>query len=261
MEESHQANLFTPYEDINDIIIMMLEGLKDIFAQQLKGIYLTGSLTYGGFDRSSSDIDFLVVLHNPFHGEQRRHVKNLHDQVAQKHPLWAKRIECSYITADMLQNINPPSQPRPYVNGGQMWEPDPCYGNEWLINLYALYACGIALYGPKPEQLIGPVDINLVRKASLKDLHEEWKPKLHDPSVLADSHHQAYAILTLCRILHRAKNDNIASKQEAAAWVKKRHAKPWSTLIEKAESWGHGQELDALEDTLDFIRFVIKEAG
>jgi hypothetical protein len=62
--------------------------------------------------------------------------------------------------------------------------------------------------------------------------------------------------LTLCRILHRAKNDTVASKRVASAWVKKTYGKPWSDLIEKAESWQHGQEMDEVDGLLKFIRFA-----
>ncbi len=191
----------TPFFDINDILAILTKNLKNILKDQLIGVYLTGSLTYGDFDLGSSDIDFLVVLNSALSGELREKVKTLHDQIERQYPKWSKRIECSYITEDMLQCIDPPVKLRPYVNGGKMWNPDPPYGNEWLINLYALYECGIALIGPNPKLLIGhPVDVREVRNASKKDLHQEWKLLLKNPEPLQDSHFQAYAILTLCRI-------------------------------------------------------------
>jgi len=257
---SNQINNIMPYQDINEILVMLSSNLKIILDNQLIGVYLTGSLTYGDFDRGSSDIDLLVILHSSLSNKQREQVKNLHNIIAKKYPVWAKRIECSYITEDMLENIEPPINPRPYINGGQMWNPDPPYGNEWLLNLYVLYECGIALIGPDPKTLIHyPISINLVREASKKDFYQEWEPLLKDSSPLKDSHFQAYVILTLCRILHRAKNDEIASKKVASAWVKKIYGKPWSNLIEKAENWQHGQEMNTLEETLDFIRFISNE--
>lgn len=260
MMNSNQTQNITPYQDINDIFTMLSKSLKDILNNQLIGIYLTGSLTYGDFDRGSSDIDFLVILQNRLSDEQRDKIKKLHDKIATKNPLWAKRIECSYITEDMLVNIEPPTNPRPYINGGQMWNPDPPYGNEWLLNLYVLYECGIALVGPDPKILIKhPISIKLVRDASQKDFHQEWEPLLKDSSPLKDSHFQAYVILTLCRILHREKNDTVTSKRVASAWVKKTYGKSWHNLIIKAENWQHGQEMNEIEETLNFIRFISHE--
>lgn len=123
-----------------------------------------------------------------------------------------------------------------------------------------LYECGVALFGPDPKKLIRhPIDIDTVRNASKKDMHQEWKPLLEDSSPLSDSHFQAYVVLTLCRILHRAKNENIASKRVASTWVKKTYGKSWTTVVEKAESWQHGQEMDIAMETLRFIKFVLQE--
>jgi len=99
-----------------------------------------------------------------------------------------------------------------------------------------LYERGVSLIGPGPKALIGPVDIRDVREASKKDLLEEWEPKLQDPSFFENSHHQAYVILTMCRILHRARHSNVASKRIASVWVKQAYGKHWRNLIEKAES-------------------------
>jgi hypothetical protein len=109
--------------------------------------------------------------------------------------------------------------------------------------------------------LIGPVDIDQVREASRQDLIDDWKTKLQDSSGLEDSHFQAYMVMTLCRILHRTKNDGVASKRVASTWVKETYGKPWPDLIERAENWQHGQELNALQEILDFLRFVVKEVG
>jgi len=256
---NHHTNI-TPFQDVNDIISTLSQELQHILGDQLHGFYLTGSLTYGDFDYGSSDIDFLVVLHSPLSQKQREQVKSVHEGIAEKYPVWSKRIESSYITQDMLHFDEPPINPRPYVNGGQMWDPDPPYGNEWLLNLFVLYERGVALVGPDPKTLIGrPIGIEAVRAASRRDLHQEWEPLLKDASPLKDSHFQAYVILTLCRILHRAKNDPVVSKKVASAWVKKTYGKPWSDLVEKAESWQHGQELDAIDETLQFIRFILRE--
>jgi hypothetical protein len=246
----------TQYRDINDILASLAEGLPRILSDRLVGFYLTGSLTYGGFDRGSSDIDYLVVLDEPISCSQRRALADLHDHTGRRFPEWRERIEGSYVTRDMLPNTLPPEVGRPYVNGGSFWDPDPPYGNEWLLNLSVLRECGIALVGPEPEDLIGPVAIEDVRKASERDLIEEWVPKIDDPAFFADSHLQAYVTLTLCRILHRAANDGVASKRVAAAWVKETYGQPWKSLIERAERWSHGSDLDSNAKVREFIRFA-----
>lgn len=247
----------TPFTDVNAILSDLAGGIADALGSTLVGLYLTGSLTYGDFDRGSSDIDYLAVLERPMPAEARARLVSLHSGIAARYPAWAERIEGSYVTRDMLGSVEPPEASRPYVNGGAFWDPDPRYGNEWLINLYALRDCGVALIGPEPACLFAPVSMDAVRRASSRDLEEEWVPKLADPSYFASSHHQAYVTLTLCRILHRASNDGVVSKRVAARWVRDRYPEPWLVdLIDAAERWEHGQELGRADQVRAFIRFT-----
>ncbi len=246
----------TPYRDINEILVQLASGLASALGERLVGLYLTGSLTYGDFDLGSSDIDYLVVMETELGESQRSALKDLHTTLGERYPTWRERIEGSYVTLDMLPNVQPPEQGRPYVNGGAFWDPDPLYGNEWLLNLYVLRDGGIALIGPEPAALIGPVSFDDVREASKRDLFEDWLPLADDPCAFEDSHIQAYVTLTLCRILHRAANDGVASKRVASAWVRERYGEPWRSLVERAEAWSHGEDLDSNTDVRDFIRFT-----
>jgi hypothetical protein len=251
----------TPYTDINDILVLLLENLQEIYRDQLVGLYLMGSLAYGDFHTNSSDIDFLVILGYPSSKEQLSQVKYMHNWIGEKYPTWAKRLEGSYITQDMLSSIKPPRTPRPYINEGSFLTSGAHYGNEWLLNLQVLYECGVALIGPRPKELMSPIDMKQVRAASRKDLYEEWAPKLENFAALEDSHLQAYSVLTLCRILYRAQNDEVVSKRVASAWVKETYGNPWIGLIEQAENWHYGQEMNRLAETLNFLRFTLEKVG
>jgi hypothetical protein len=252
----------TPHNDVNAILGLLGEGISHALGGNLIGLYLTGSLTYGDFDRGSSDIDYLAVAERPLAADERAALRALHSRIASRYPTWAERIEGSYVTREMLDSIEPPPQGRPYVNGGAFWDPDPRYGNEWLINLYALRERGVALLGPDPGEMFPPVAVEDVREASRRDLREEWMPKLADPAFFESSHHQAYVTLTICRILHRAQRDDVASKRRAAAWVRERYPEPWIVdLVERAERWQHGEELGEAGRVRDFIRFAAGQAG
>jgi hypothetical protein len=247
----------TPHADVNAVLAMLTAGAREIAGDRLVALWLTGSLTYGDFDRGSSDIDYLAVLAEPLSDEQRPALVALHDEIASRWPVWAARIEGSWVLRDWLGRGEPPSEGRPYVNGGAFWKPDPRYGNEWLLNLYALRERGVALAGPEPATLIPPVVIAEVRRASARDLHKEWVPKMGDRDFFASSHHQAYVTLTLCRILHRAERDEVCSKRVAASWVTARHPEPWIVdLVGRAERWRHGEELDAADSVRRLIAFA-----
>ncbi len=221
-------------------------------------MYLTGSLSYGDFNEKRSDIDLAVVLKKPASLEKIKLVKKLHSDAEQKYKKWSKKIECSYIPLDMLQNILPPKTPRPYIGGGIFYSKAP-YGNEWIINQYFLYKNGIALIGPDFKTLVEPIKISDVKEACIKDLYREWEPKISDTAYLVDSHQQSYVVLNLCRILYTLLTGKLASKQKSASWIKSEFGE-WKKLIDTANAWGYGKEMNRKNETINFIKFVITKA-
>lgn len=245
------------HTDIRALLDTLAGGVRRIAEGRLVALWLTGSLTYGDFDRGSSDIDYLAILSETLSPDQRSALAGLHEDIAGQWPEWGERIEGSWIPEAWLSRVDPPMEGRPYINGGAFWIPDPPYGNEWLINLYALREAGVALIGPDPAVTIPPIDIADVRRASARDLHDEWVPKLAGDEIFASSHHQAYVTLTICRILHRAERDEVASKRATAAWVRERYPEPWIVdLVDLAERWRHGVDLDVADELGRFIAFA-----
>ena len=51
----------TPYSDINKVLLYFMEKIKIILEDNFLGMYLYGSLATGGFDPTTSDIDFIVI--------------------------------------------------------------------------------------------------------------------------------------------------------------------------------------------------------
>ncbi len=254
----------TPYDDVNVVLTHLSASLTELLGEQLIGLYLTGSLTYGDFDLGSSDIDFLAVLEKELSDEQLEGITTMHERIGKAVPRWMKRLEGSYITKDMLATKDRPEKARPYVNAGEIHHYR--YGNEWTINLYALQECGVALIGPEPNEIFPHVDIEDVRAASRQDLIGDWLPKLADPDAFRQTgydgdHLRAYAVLTLCRILHRATHDGVASKRVASKWVKDSYGEPWRSLIEQAENWRHGDKMTTDQEVKEFIAFTARELG
>ncbi len=247
----------TPYQDINEVLSSLSQGFADIFTGKLVGVYLFGSLSYGDFNPESSDLDLVTILNNPASQKELELIKQLHIQVGMKNEKWANRLECSYIPADMLQNTLPPKLTRPYFGEGSFY-PEAHYGNEWIINLYLLYKHGIALLGPDFKELVSPIPVIEVQKACIRDLFQEWEPKITDPTWLNNSHYQSYIILNLCRILYTVMCNSMGSKKVSARWVKNGFGE-WSNLIQTAENWQYGTEMNLREETIEFIKFIVNK--
>lgn len=248
-------NELTPHAEVNEIIAVMTQEVQGLIGDELVGLYLTGSVTYGDFNPGRSDIDFLAVMKTPLTKEKMDEIKAMHERIGENNPKWAERIECSYIPADFLQNVLPPKTPRPYFGEGKFYPAAP-YGNEWIINQYLLYKHGVALIGTDFKKLVKPIDIKNVQKACIRDLFAEWEPKITDPNYLKNSHYQSYVALNLCRILYTIMCNDVTSKTVSASWAKQEFPE-WSGLINKAENWKYGEEMNLREETAEFIKFVI----
>lgn len=244
----------TPYPAINAVLREWVEGLKRLLGQEIVGLYLSGSLAYGDFVPERSDIDLQAVVQNPLSEDELRSVEQLHREIEGGCPQWAGRIECSYVPLELMCELTPPATPRPWWGLGTFYAKAPA-GNEWVINHYLLSKHGIALAGPQFNELIPPVDINSVRRASAKDLFQEWIPKIDDAEWLSNSHYQSYLVLNLCRILRTVIRGEPGSKRAAGQWAKATYAQ-WKSLIEEAERWAYGGQMQRQADAVAFLRFA-----
>lgn len=246
----------TPYQEINKVLLTISNDINHILGNNLIGLYLFGSLTYGDFNLDSSDIDLVTITSKPLNQDELELIKQLHKKIEHQYPKWKDRLECSYTPVDMLKNILPPKEARPYY-GGEVFYDEAPYGNEWIINNYLLYQHAIPLIGPDCKELINPIDIIEVQKASIRDLFQEWEPKITDVEWLDNSHYQSYLVMNLCRILYTVFCATSGSKKISAAWVKYEFGLPWSNLIVTAESWKYGKKMSLKNETIDFIKFTI----
>ncbi len=244
------------YPAVNEILKTYTEKVTILLGQNLMGVYLFGSLTYGDFDPKSSDIDLMVLVDNPLTQDEIDQVQVLHEELEKTYPEWKHRVEASYTPINMLSEIMPPKNPRPYYGEGKMWN-EANYGNEWIINLYLTYTYGQTLIGPEFKTLAEPFEMVEVQKACIRDLFKEWEPKLLEPEWLNNSHYQSYLVLNLCRILHAIINANPVSKKVSAQWMKTTYPQ-WENLIKTAEDWHYGIEMTKQLETLDFLKFIIK---
>ena len=248
----------TSHKDVNKVLNSLTGEIALILGEILVGVYLTGSLSYGDFNPENSDIDLLVIIKNPISEEKLEALKKMHLDVERNNDKWAKRIECSYVLLEMLPSILPPKTPRPYIGEG-IFYPEAPYGNEWIINQYLLYNHGISLLGPDFKILVKPIDIEDVRAACIQDLFEEWDPKIYNPEWLNNSHYQSYIVLNLCRILYTVMRHATTTIKVSASWVKCELAPRWSSLIQTAEDWHYGKEMNLKEQTIEFIQFVVSK--
>ncbi len=252
----------SPYPDVNALVAFFVEEVSRILVENVVGVYLTGSLSYGDFNYERSDVDITVMVNRPVSADELEALRRCHLRMKVQFPKWASRLECTYTPVGMLSSLQPPKEPRPWYWGGEGRLYDAAqYGNEWITNNYLLYEYGIALRGPEFRQLMGPPSIEEVQKACIRDLFTEWEPKRTEAAWFQNGHYASYFVLNLCRILYTVIRKKVGSKKDAAAWVIRRYSEPWRGLVEAAQAWRYGTELELREPALRFLDFVIQEVS
>ena len=249
----------TPYLEINSLLDELLSDVQSILGPHFLGMYLHGSLALGDFTPHRSDIDFLVATHNDLPPGLVAELQAMHERISISDPRWGPELEGSYIPRRALRRYDPSDATYPHIErGGRLIVEH--HDAALVIQGHILLKHGITLAGPPPHTLIDPVDRDELRSASAGIVREWWEPMIRktDPRQLRHSGYQAYAVLTMCRILYTLHYGTIVSKPTAARWARQSEAKPWSALIDWALEWkGVVQEVE-VEDAVELIRYTVE---
>lgn len=251
----------TSYPDVNRLLGVLLESIREVLGDHLVGIYLDGSLTSGDFD-AASDIDFLVVTDAEVTEEIFSALQAMHDRVARTDPRWGVELEGSYISRSAVRRYDPALAMHPNLERGKRDRLKMLHHDEdWIIHYHVVRERGITLFGPDPKTLIDPVSPEELRQAMRGILEKWWGTFLVDPTQLKRRGYQSYAVLTMCRIWYTLTNGEIASKSDAARWAKDLLGERWNPLIDRAFEGRLNPDPettpDELEETQEFIRFTL----
>ena len=247
----------TPYEEVNTLLLLLLERVRDILREEMVAFYLYGSLSLGDFDAQSSDVDFLIVTARAIEGEQLERLRSMHAEIAASGLRYADHLEGSYIPLRALRRYDPQDAMHPTI--GVDWEFSiGWHGSNWILERYIIREHGIVVYGPPPAKLIDPISPQELRAAVCEKLRGFWSQQLAGADWLRPRDYQAFAVLTLCRALYTLSNGTVVSKPQAAAWASRTLDAQWLPTIERAMLWRrqHVWEEDMTE-TLAFLHFAV----
>jgi predicted nucleotidyltransferase len=252
----------TPYPEVNEVLNLLLKNVMNILGEQFVGMYLYGSLSGGDFDPETSDIDFLVITKDTLPDEIISKLETMHKQTWATSLTRAGELEGSYVPKVLIRRHDPEGVPCPTVNEGRFFVDQ--RGSDWIIQRHVVREMGVVVEGPDPKTLIDPVSPDEIRGAVLGVLHEWWFPMLADPSWMREhgNKYQAFAVITMCRVLHALEDGTVVSKPRAVQWARERFVDRWRQLIDKAVAASRQEtQDDFLEETLDFIRFVKEQTA
>jgi hypothetical protein len=244
---------------VQETLQALREGILSVLADRLTGLYIFGSLASGDFVPGRSDIDFLAVTEGELLPETVEGLKTMHTRLGRSGLPWADHLEGSYIPKAALRRYDPQNAIHPALRVDSSFDLD-FHASDWIIQRWVVRQHALILAGPDPKTLIDPITPDELRQAARGILQEWWAPMLNDPSRLERGEYQAYAVLTMCRILYTIEFGEVVSKAAAARWGLAELGDRWQMLITEASAWRLGMTLDRLPETRAMIHFTLERA-
>lgn len=248
---------FTLYQDVNEVLSLLLKSTKEILKDEFVGMYLYGSLSSGDFNPESSDIDFLVVTEDYLAGTIISQLESMHKETWATSVQRAGKLEGAYIPKELIRKHSLNGMPCPTINEGKFYLDTP--GSDWIIQRHVVREYGVVIEGPDPKTLIDFVSAEDIRNSIMGVLREWWYPMLEIPDWLRDHDdgYRSFAVITMCRVLHGLEHGTVTSKPKAVQWMRVKVDSKWHLLIDKAVAVSNHKEAHIdLDETLSFIRYT-----
>lgn len=238
------------------ILEKIVDTFRNIFKDNLVGIYLHGSIAMGCFNPEKSDIDFLVVVKEKLSEETKRAIINSTLELADLDGVPQKGLEFSIVLEKYLRNFG---HPMPFeLHYSKDWhkayKEDRVDLNKESIDkdltayITVIINRGICIYGRPIKEVFPPhIPLEYYMDSLLYDL--EWFKKDIDKDPV-------YGILNLCRIVYFLEEGVVASKEEGELWGIENLPKDFRALILKALADYTGKVYTLNWDRAKLLRFT-----
>lgn len=254
---AHRVQTLDHYPAIAAMLEELARRVVVVLGRELVGVYVHGSLAYGGFRPGRSDVDFLAVTQRDLSEGMVRSLAVMHAAFRRAGHAGAERLEGSYIPRAALRRYDPTRAWHPALRMDGAFAIDH-HTSDWVIQRHLLRCHGVPMLGPPLAPLIDPVSPRELQSAARAVLLEWWRPMLDDPWRLRDREYQAYAVLTMCRALYTIERGEVATKAESARWAMGVLDPGYRSLIERALAYPDGPQPDELEGTRSLIAHVLE---
>jgi predicted nucleotidyltransferase len=243
---------------VREVLSETLSGVHSVLQDNLKGIYLYGSLAMGCFNPESSDIDVILVAKKRLSKEQRKKVIGYLKGVCSKN----RRIELSIVCEDVVQNPQYPIMVDLHFEyWGDIFENEK--DNEILSNLYTTKKRGFCVWGMPISDVFSEIPAQYHLRSVIEDLRHTRK-YLHKSPELVGYDPAVYWILGSCRILAFIREEKVLSKLEGGQWGSATLPKKYHDLVKQALSYYQGKKKEhvwnheKLEAFADYMTRVIQ---
>jgi hypothetical protein len=242
-------------EELAALLRSVATDFPVLLKENLVGVYLWGSLTYGAFDERCSDVDAVGVTRRDLDDAEFSALEKWFSESAGRNP-WTEKLDMRFVIDGEF--LDKQSRCCGFYSGRFVRHGSDGNPIIWLN----VGQCGLTLWG-RDAQLIAPSIsdqcLNDALLLELSYLKEDLAKNAGDRSDRS-FRHNAYAVLTACRILYTACHRRIVSKERAYDWAVASVTPEWRSVIAAARAnrlVSDGQTTPELErGAIDFVRFA-----
>jgi hypothetical protein len=249
-------------DDLSDLLHAMAADFSAILRSNLVGLYLWGSLTYDAFDEACSDVDCVAVTQRDLDAREFSELDAWFTNKKQQNR-WVARIDLRFVIDHEF--LDKSSRCCGFYHYTAKLTRHASDGNPiiWINVAHS----GITLCG-KDANLVAPhvseQCLNDALRLELTYLREDLTSNIGNRSDKAFIHN-AYAVLTACRILYSAHHKSLASKDQAHRWAMETVPPTWRPVLraakENRQKNAGSTTPQSEQDALRFVAFVTAEVN
>ena len=256
----------TPYPELNTVLDELVESAQIVLGESFVAACLQGSFAVGGFDRHS-DVDFIIVVEKELLDDQVLALQIMHERIFNLECEWARHLDGSYFSKEILRDYTQRGQPLWYLNNGHRSLIQSEHDNTIVVRWVAREH-GVRLAGPDPAALVDLLPVEALRQEILEGMKGWGRQILADQEIINNRFYQTFAVLHYCRMLHDLHTGFPGSKRAATEWAKANLDPAWAGLIDRAWDGRPNPALSSrqladpedLIQTVEFVQYII-EAG
>jgi len=212
---------------VSEALEAYVAGLRDVFADGLAGVYLHGSVAWGAYEPTLSDVDVAVLHRSDLTAEQPRALEGLHQDFGRLHAA-ASGLDVSFVPLRLVGTHG--EDALPYYREGR-FQPNGG-GDVNMVMWRTLNERGIAVWGTPAAHLVAPVGDEKVVENMRRNL--AFLSRRMPAYVGSGAEGQVFGVLCLVRRVCRLRHRKISSKATAARWALGEVEPRWRPLLERA---------------------------
>jgi hypothetical protein len=235
---------------------------RSALGRNVAGVYVHGSLATAAFNPRTSDIDVVVATRSLTDDRANERIRELHlAMLGWGDSRWAERLDAAFVPMRALTASEVPTVSVLQLHPQEGFGIAPL-GPDFPIQKHLLRLWGITIFGRDVTRIVPPITVGELREAQIASLRMWWAPQLEFPGRFLARDYQAYAVLTMCRALCLLITGEVVTKPRAAGWaLRAQYLEPWWPLIQSANAYPGGLQLDQRAASVEFVRFALEDAG